>query len=295
MMTDTKHAETDAGTLTAVADLALALLETVGRQEFQDRMLEALRRFVSFDAGLVLLYRPSSPPRILYNDWRTDKGLSDLQHYVQGPYRLDPFYQLAVQNGDDGLHRLSTIAPSLTESDYYRDYYQHSGLQDEVNFFVSLDSMNKVAISLARRRWREPFSAQDQAMLECARPTVRAAVYRHFRELRPESLDEGGSLLQSALALAVQNFGRSILTDRECQIAQLILFGYSVKGAAAKLGISPATVKLHRSNLYSKLDIGSQSELFSLFIDAVSSAKNVFEDPLMEYLNTRSPLTGKAS
>ena len=294
-MTDARRPEADVATLSAVADLAVALLDSVGRQEFQECLLQALGRHVGFDAGLVLLYRDGKPPRILYNDWRTDKGLSDIQHYLQGPYRLDPFYQLVARNGDDGLYRLSQIAPSFKDTDYYRDYYQHSGLQDEFNFFVSLDGTSKIAISLARRRSREPFSARDETMLEQARPAVRTAVYRHFKEFRPESLNDGGSSLQSALALAVQNFGRSILTDRECQVTQLILFGYSVKGAASKLGISPATVKLHRSNLYSKLDISSQSELFSLFIDAVSSAKTLFEDPLNEYLNARSSLTGATS
>ena len=48
-------------------------------------------------------------------------------------------------------------------------------------------------------------------------------------------------------------FGSSVLTERECEIARLILRGYSLKGAAEKLSISQTTVKLHRSNLYRKM------------------------------------------
>ncbi|OCP05711.1 MULTISPECIES: helix-turn-helix transcriptional regulator [unclassified Ensifer] len=267
-----------------MGDLALSLMTSVGCSDFQDRMAETLKRHIAIDAGLMLLYRRGAAPKILFNDWRTDKGLSDIRAYLQGPYQMDPFYRLALDNGDDGLYRLKQIDPSYDRSQYYRDYYRHSGLHDEFNVFISLDADTKVAISLARRHSHAAFSAEDQDFLQTAAPLLSMAVLRHYRDLRPESLGDEGSPLQSALAQAIRNFGRSLLTDRECQVGQMILRGYSVKGAAEKLGISPATVKLHRRNLYAKLDITSQTALFSLFIDSVSSARNAFEDPLATYL-----------
>ena len=84
-----------------------------------------------------------------------------------------------------------------------------------------------------------------------------------------------------------------MLTARECEVAQLILRGFSLKGAAVRLGISPATVKQHRRNLYAKLDIPSQTALFSLFIDAAALANNTSEDPLIAYLGRRGQLTGQ--
>ncbi|MEI2298524.1 helix-turn-helix transcriptional regulator [Ensifer sp. MJa1] len=283
---------TDTQQASNMGDLALSLMGGVGRSDFQDRLALSLKRHVAIDAGLILLYRRNAAPKILFNDWRTDKGLSDIRAYLQGPYRMDPFYQLALDNGDDGLYRLKQIDPSYDRSQYYRDYYQHSGLHDEINVFVGLDADTKIAISLARRRCNAAFSAEDQDFLQTAAPLLSMAVLRHFRDLRPESLGDESPSLQNALAQAIKNFGRSVLTDRECQVAQMILRGYSVKGAAEKLGISPATVKLHRRNLYAKLDITSQTALFSLFIDAVSSANNAFEDPLTTYLSPGSSLTG---
>ena len=264
---------TDGGT-PATTDLALSLLAGVGSLDFQDRLAQSLKRHVKVDAGLILLYRRDTAPRILFNDWCTDKGLSDIRSYLQGSYRLDPFYRLALDNGDDGLYRLNQIEPALGRSQYYRDYYRHSGLHDEFNIFVSLDVDTKVAISLARRRSHEIFSGEDAEFLQMAAPLLSQAVLKHYRDLRPEVIEDRGSLLQSALAQAIRNFGQSVLTARECEVAQLILRGFSVKGAAARLGISPATVKLHRRNLYAKLDIASQTALFSLFIDAAASACN---------------------
>ena len=35
----------------------------------------------------------------------------------------------------------------------------------------------------------------------------------------------------------------------------------------SQMNISPETVRMHRKNLYLKLEVGSQSELFALFIE----------------------------
>lgn len=91
--------------------------------------------------------------------------------------------------------------------------------------------------------------------------------------------------LRSQVESAFNNFGRSILTEREREVALLMLRGHSSKSAAQKLDISPDTVQMHRKNLYSKLDLSSQSELFSLFITALSHADHrLDEDPLRSYM-----------
>lgn len=253
--------------------------------------MRALKEQVAFDASLVLLYRRGLTPKILFNDWRTDRGLSNIQQYLQGYYRLDPFYRLTLEEGIDGVHQLSQIDSRFDDSDYYRDYYQHSGLRDEINVLVSLDADTKFAISLARRATRPAFTKADLKFLRMGTPLLVKAIVRHYRDLRPDEQQEG-PLLQTALAQAVRNFGRSVLTNRECQVVQLILRGHSIKEAAGKLGISPATVKLHRRNLYAKLDVTSQASLFSIFLDAVCSASNEFDDPLAGYLVRRAKLTG---
>jgi DNA-binding CsgD family transcriptional regulator len=275
----------------AIADLAMALLDGIGRLDFQERIMNALKQQISFDASLVLLYRRGSAPKILFNDWRTDRGLSNIQQYLQGYYRMDPFYRLTLEEGIDGVHQLSQLDSGFGDSEYYRDFYQYSGLQDEINVLVSLDADTKFAISLARRSAHAAFSGEDVKFLRTATPLLVRAILRHYRDLKPEG-QEGEPLLQTALAQAVRNFGRSVLTSRECQVVQLILRGHSVKEAAIKLGIAPATVKLHRRNLYAKLDVTSQAALFSLFLDAVCSAENAFDDPLAGYLTRRAKLTG---
>ncbi len=56
------------------------------------------------------------------------------------------------------------------------------------------------------------------------------------------------------------------LTRREAEIAEAMLAGHSSKSMARLLAISAETVKVHRRNLYAKLGIASQAELFSMFL-----------------------------
>ncbi|MNG41601.1 Transcriptional regulatory protein UhpA [compost metagenome] len=56
------------------------------------------------------------------------------------------------------------------------------------------------------------------------------------------------------------------LTGRESETAQLILQGFSSKAIAQRLAISPETVKVHRRNLYQKLNVSGHAELFALLL-----------------------------
>nr|WP_246739578.1 helix-turn-helix transcriptional regulator [Martelella sp. HB161492] len=56
------------------------------------------------------------------------------------------------------------------------------------------------------------------------------------------------------------------LTGREREIAALILKGHSTGSIALTTGITAGTVKIHRKNLYRKLGISSQGELYHLFL-----------------------------
>lgn len=56
------------------------------------------------------------------------------------------------------------------------------------------------------------------------------------------------------------------LTVHEIETARLILQGFSSKAIARQMGISPETVKVHRRNLYHKLNVNGHGELFALVL-----------------------------
>ena len=75
---------------------------------------------------------------------------------------------------------------------------------------------------------------------------------------------------QPSLVHTFEIFGSDILTQRESEVVKLILTGHSGLAISLKLGTSQATAKTHRRNVYSKFEISSQAELFSLFINFLS-------------------------
>ena len=68
---------------------------------------------------------------------------------------------------------------------------------------------------------------------------------------------------------AFQKFGDGVLTPREKEVVEFTLKGHSADAVGRILEISPGTVRIHRRNIYAKLRIRSQGELFSRFIQTV--------------------------
>ncbi len=111
-------------------------------------------------------------------------------------------------------------------------------------------------------------------LLRCQKvyPLIAALCEKHFAHDGSISplFDEPTQLLGGPLDHAFKSFGRDYLSKRECEIVHLILKGYSSKAIAGLLDISPETVKVHRKRFHTKLDISSQAELFSLFLEAIA-------------------------
>ncbi len=107
------------------------------------------------------------------------------------------------------------------------------------------------------------FSLEEQGRLPCVRDWVLAAMRRHL-DLQPPQ----GPVAEppaSDLVTLLDRFDAR-LTVREIETARLILQGFSSKAIAQQMGISPETVKVHRRNLYHKLNVNGHGELFALVV-----------------------------
>ena len=67
-------------------------------------------------------------------------------------------------------------------------------------------------------------------------------------------------------------FGQRI-TPRETQVVAQVLEGHSSDSIAKNLAISVGTVRIHRRNIYAKLQISSQQELFSIFLKRITAER----------------------
>jgi len=248
------------------------LIEVLDRPGFWLILIRLLDEYVPMDSWVVLLFS-NDRPHVFAGSPFDGEGPDPLSYgYAKGLYLLDPFYIANREDPKSGLFRLSDIAPECFEqTDYYRLYFTRHVVEDEVQFNVALDEVRTLCISLGSKK---RFNPEQIALLDLIRPWVAGLMrQRMFFEgvLAEKAASSRTPRLQSKRADAMERLGTP-LTAREMDIGRLILSGHSNKGIASKLDISIETVKSHRRNMYGKLKIKSQSELFALFLKAQSDS-----------------------
>jgi len=256
----------------------------IGASGFATALFDALGQVGPVKASTVYLY----PREGLPSAWSECDGpgpwlpAGNVRQYLSGFYLLDPFYEACIENVQSGCYALGDVAPDhFKRSEYYLAFYRHSHLADEINYILQLHEGLSLSVSLA---FTDELDAAAKSRFKCIAPWVLAVLAKHFDGYQ----GIGGrveKVWEQRVHAALRNFGSSLLTERECRIAQLILRGHSTRSLAERLGVSEDTIKSHRKHVYAKLDIGTQSELFSLFIDALANAQGVLErDPLESYM-----------
>jgi DNA-binding NarL/FixJ family response regulator len=135
-----------------------------------------------------------------------------------------------------------------------------------MDFLSDVGQGTTLALVVGRRK--RMFNKSELTRLERMEPVIQAAmkkIWTSWSSGKPASDRNDG--VHRRLTRCFDNFGQNLLTGRERQISQLLLRGHSSKSIARVLNIAPGTVMVHKRNLFSKLGITSQYELFSIFID----------------------------
>jgi len=258
--------------LTLLRDNLPAVAESVGTAQFADRLVEALQRVLQFDWWMVMVYRRHAHPEMLAENFTGSWRAKGLTTYVGAFYVLDPFFLMSQTLDRPEVCRLGDITPDgFLESEYHRAHYASGRIGDEVNYLWPLDAGVSLAVSLERSESGAGFSDSEVRDLEAVQPLLYAFARRHWLSIKPQAPaaqePEPGRLVREA----AENFGRQVLTTRECEVVKLVLRGYSTKSISHALGISPGTVKVHRENIYGKLGVSTQAELFNMYIERISA------------------------
>jgi DNA-binding NarL/FixJ family response regulator len=101
-----------------------------------------------------------------------------------------------------------------------------------------------------------------------AAPLLLACVQRHL-ELDPScsSRQECADVAPAPPTLrAALSAHCEALTERELDVCERMLRGWSYDGIAADLGLSTATVKTYRARAFERLGLHFKSELFAAFL-----------------------------
>lgn len=241
------------------------LAGSAGTPDFAATMLEAVRRIVDFDFIMAFAYRGRDAPLMLADTLNETRHQVIAVDYAAGPFLLDPFYQLVARGVCEGCHRLHDIAPDhFRRSEYFRVHYGRTGIGEEIGFAFAMDGGFTGVTSFARWTESPAVTRSEMAVLRAIGPAVSAFSGQHWRgggegaDRRPWTTPAG--------AAPVSHLGFRILSAREREIVTMILQGHSTESVALRLDISPGTVKIHRKNIYRKLKVSSQAELFAAFM-----------------------------
>jgi DNA-binding CsgD family transcriptional regulator len=232
-------------------------------------LASAFGHLVSIESVMISLEHKDRAPQLLYQRGIPEQYRdSIIDRYFSGGYLLDPFC-LAVEQGlAEGFYHLEEIAPdNFFDSEYYKTYYLKTGCSEDSFYLIDTGHDSQVSVSLFQGFGGESLRAEQLNLLRAVEPLVREFISEFGRRgLVQSAVTESGDLKQRVQS-AFENFGCDLLTEREREVAHMVLRGHSVKSTASQMSISPETVRMHRKNLYLKLEVGSQSELFALFIE----------------------------
>jgi DNA-binding CsgD family transcriptional regulator len=264
-------------------DLA-GILEQIDGPDVLCRLDAAIRLVAPFDISVCFAYPEDRVPILLYDGLKNTAPPSALEAYLRGTYLLDPFYLASSNQILPGLYRMAALAPDhFFASDYYLSPAVHpcismesGSLDEEIGFFVPLSAGFMATYSLMRSNGSAAFSADEFARLTAIEPMVRFALSQHWRFVTKDPGSQARrtwSIHGEAMEEAFERFAADRLTPRQRLIVQLILRGHSNLSISLRLGITEGTAKIHRKAIYDRLEIASQSELFSMFIDFLVSPR----------------------
>ena len=239
----------------------------VGHDRFEAALWDLFLALVRPDNLIILAYRDSGPPTVLYRRTGDPQVFAELDHtYIAGAFRLDPYFDLHLQRAPGGVYRLREIAPdAFHRSRYYLDYYEQTTLLDEITFVVWPAPGVSLNLCLGRDATSgRAFTPTEMETCQRLSPVILALAGLHWPGLA-ESVGPAEDTA-AVLADAARRRHGIALSPRQAEVALLILRGHSTVSIALRLGLSPQTVKVFRKQLYGRCAISSQAELFALML-----------------------------
>lgn len=239
--------------------------------DFCETLQQLLVSLFDPQSVIVLLFENRRRPRVV-SQWIPDDNLRwvfEGSYFTYG-YFLDPFYERAMSGFEDGAFRLREIAPDrFFRSEYYRRYFRQTRMVDELGCLARMDEGRVAHLSIGRNKGAPKFRKKDEALLRMLAPVLMPLIIEYCNHNAGRQ-DVGQSkqprrplreqLLYTKLA------GGKRISKRESEVASLVVQGHSTAAIGLILEVSPQTVKVHRRNIYRKLNISSQAELFAQFV-----------------------------
>lgn len=245
------------------AEQAAQAIRAVGTPDFMPEILNLMRTACPFQGAFVSKLNFKTGPEHVYDNVRQTRRSVVVDRWLDRAWLLDPFVVRFMGGRNEPVMVLRDVAPDrFSSSDYFRIYYKALALRDELAVFVTLPS-GTLFFSLGPVAGSKRFTRRNVEKLGALHSVVAALCEQHFHRSPRAGFGEDRDAvdLESLIAKVCEG-----LTKREVEIVKSLLRGHSTQSIALLLDVSPATIKVHRKNIYRKLGISSQSALFSMFL-----------------------------
>jgi DNA-binding CsgD family transcriptional regulator len=272
-----KHETNPAGFAANSDEMIVALINLIGCDSFANDLADLLEKMFGFQSFHIFLYRKKLAPAALADRPEPISYERGLNNYLNYTYVINPAYRAYQMDMAAGVYLISDFVQNVNQTiidehgvDVHIEETEPIGFRtpgwpkNRAEVIVLINLPNGTALDFS---FLTPLGSRQtegcQATLERLFPILNSVILRQFA-VNPGSLD--AEEMRSGQEDRFRDFGSDVLTTREREIAQLILIGHSSNSISLNLEISLPTVKTHRRNIYSKLQISSQAELFSLFL-----------------------------
>ncbi|WP_432695033.1 response regulator transcription factor [Marinobacterium sp. YM272] len=241
------------------------LIASVGQRRFDQTLSQSMHRLTGADHCVLVSY-PSfkKNPYTLFTTGSIGSGLAHecRRLYDEVYYERDP--NLACLQGRErkiGLQIRQQQVEELHDPEYRQQLMERCGIREKIAF-MGVSNGQPFCLNL--------YKLHDQSR----------------RALNAQALEQGGAVLASILERHITFAGQQqvqfdlpwvmsrlqgacgeLLTAREMDVGARIVLGYNSEAIALDLGISVNTVLTHRRNLYEKVGIGTQNQLFALIVE----------------------------
>jgi DNA-binding CsgD family transcriptional regulator len=241
----------------------VAAISGIGSDQHVDELIDLVGTLVRHDRVTVVRYSVSERPEFVsYRNYSDEMVAKYLATY----YLYDPFYAQWRAQQKAGVVRLAAPA----RGPYITEFLGQSVISDELGVLLEDGPGWCLGIFL-------DLSTRDVERLEARFPVFAALHALDIKTRQPsfrrtDQPPVPGQAPRVPAALSLSGHLWPELSPREREIVRLILSGHPTAGIARKLGLSAGTVKNHRRNIYGKLDITTERELFLQYIDSTGAS-----------------------
>ena len=253
-------------------DAVAMLYSAVAEKRLFSAVSEFIENWIPVQHINILEFKKGLQPRLLV----TEGGGYDhnLNEYLNGLYLLDPYYDLYENRGETGIFNLNLEDwDDYRSGEDYKRYWRMVKGNNEVAGLYEIADQHCIHVSFMIESDESELVRDAVEFMELLESNFCTLFRLHFymsdHAVTPDESDR--RIIHAAVSTILAEFGKNILSERERDVVQLLLKGHSAKSIAKLLNITAGTVSVHRTNIYQKLGVAGQGDLFYKFVASLTN------------------------